>query len=112
MTIDWTKPVQTRDGRSVEIITTKGRENQPVLGYVADRTELWSWFSDGHFLSQRTYSLNDIVNVPERRELWLNVYEGGDAECYAVREDADNSRSSYERIACVHVKYKVGEGLE
>ena len=34
--IDWTKPVMTIAGEAVTLITTKGRGNQPVIGYLGD----------------------------------------------------------------------------
>jgi len=34
MSIDWTKPVQTRDGRKVTIYTTTAPTEYPVHGYI------------------------------------------------------------------------------
>lgn len=113
MTIDWSKPVQTRDGRPVEIITTKGRDRlYPVMGYIADNTAPDHWDSKGRFYAGQTAGCPaDLVNVPEERELWLNVNEGGVFFGYDTKQDAATFAGTG-RIACVHVKYKVGEGLE
>jgi len=54
----------------------------------------------------------DIINVPEKRELWLNIYPNTYLiGAYETRTDADNWASS-DRIACVRVEYTEGEGLE
>jgi hypothetical protein len=34
MMLDFNKPIQTRDGRKVEILTSKGREPYPIVFYV------------------------------------------------------------------------------
>lgn len=65
--IDFTKPVQTRDGRKVRILATDARTDYPVVGLVEqpvgiESTESWtlegSWYSNGRLSSY------DLVNVP------------------------------------------------
>lgn len=68
MSIDWTKPVQTRDGRRVTILCTNaatvcGNEPQPVIGYI-DLGAPMSWSLNGRFDPSRINSHLDLVNVP------------------------------------------------
>jgi hypothetical protein len=72
--IDFTKPVQTRDGRPVEIITTKGRGHWPVLGYIGDDADVRTWTMDGIFAVTGAHP-NNLINVPEAVVGWVNVYE-------------------------------------
>lgn len=109
MTIDWSKPVQTRDGRPVEIITAKGRGDRPIVGYIAESLILSSWLSGGVRYHDGQNG-EDLINVPEERELWVRVYSDG----YLIAQ-GNKDFSAYEDddlFACVHVKYRVGEGLE
>lgn len=124
--LDLTKPVQTRDGRSVRIFCTDGGGDMPVLGaigaYPKGHWDLRRWSAKG-FIRPPGYGADndDLMNIPEtfEQELWLNVYkkapgslrEWGTAFHYN-REDADRSAGN-DRVACVHVviKGEVGEGL-
>lgn len=114
MTIDWSKPVQTRGGKPVEIITTKGRGSHPVIGYVGYTEILDGWMIDGTYNGKKPTD-RDLINVPEERNLWVNVYEDGCSFAHANRDTAEYACSvrlkNSPRIACVHVKYKIGEGL-
>lgn len=63
--IDWNKPIQTRDGRPVEILSVKGRGERPVVGYmyVLD-DEIETWEADGTYCGDEMKHL-DLVNVPD-----------------------------------------------
>ena len=107
MTFDPTKPCTTRDGRPVEIITTKGREPWPVVGYRNRETQPCCWTARGNGQSP----LLDLINAPEPKrsgEVWVNVYLNG-AVTWNSRADADKCAAS--RVACVHVPWTEGEGL-
>lgn len=76
MALDLSKPVQTRDGRPVTIITTEGREPWALLGYVSDDKVPRTWYSDGAVFSD-AQSQNDPINAPEPKRsgvVWVNVY--------------------------------------
>jgi hypothetical protein len=80
--IDYTKPVQTRNGLEVEIITTKGRGDQPVIGYIGKSDVTETWGVDGMYFEHGCgESISDLVNVPEPPKVIcvLNVY--ADSEC-------------------------------
>lgn len=67
MSIDFTKPVQTRDGRKVRILCTDADctylgQPQPIIGVVGTHAPT-SWSADGVY-ADGTYSNNDLINVP------------------------------------------------
>jgi hypothetical protein len=78
--VDFSKPVQTRDGRKVEIKFTDGRDSHyPICGYIEGDTFIQTWTSDGYFSYNRHKSPNDLVNVPEKpkpktHKFYVNAY--------------------------------------
>lgn len=115
MTIDFDKPVQTRDGRTVTILTTeRANITHPVVGLINDEhiyvfTEEGWLYDDG-----REHDLN-LMNVPVKRtrEVWLNLYpEERDTGAHETKEIADKYASTT-RIACIPVtiEFEEGEGL-
>ena len=87
MTIDWTKPLQTRDGRKVRILCrdSKLEPKCPVLGLIENPRNglesLETWNENGSiypqsFLDSFSYektSERDLINVPEER--WIYVFK-------------------------------------
>lgn len=71
--IDFTKPVQTRDGRPVEIITTKGRGQYPILYYIDDCLEIYRASTNGREAYCNNQSPYDLINVPEPRVYFANL---------------------------------------
>ena len=66
--IDWTKPVQTKDGRPVEIVTTKARfKDFPIYGYVGNDDVLTSWPERGSIYRNLGPCVLDLINVPETK---------------------------------------------
>lgn len=114
MTIDFTKPVQTRDGQPVTILTTK-REHAlyPVVGMV-NGDEVLVFTAKGCLFNNGMEHDLDLVNVQERHETWINIYHnehGCPWVCpYQTKEEADY-KAAPERIACVRIEYKIGDGL-
>lgn len=49
--IDISKPLMTRNGQSVEIITFNGRGAWPIVGYIGKQKKLSNWRKDGSFES-------------------------------------------------------------
>lgn len=45
-----TMTAQTRSGEPVEIITTEGRGNYPIVGYIGDEVETQAWRENGKYL--------------------------------------------------------------
>ena|SRR3990172_3501816 len=127
--LDKTKPVQLRDGRKVrnicwDYLLTRGEVG--IAGIVRSKDgsrDYWQeWTMDGRvYLSYDSISPDDLINVPEKIEGWMNVYD----ECnwlyvrpniHLTKAGADRyisgKRIGGKRIACIWVSFSVGEGLE
>lgn len=117
--LDLTKPVQTRVGGAVEIISTTIRGIQKVAGYVRDSSVIEFWHEDGRYYETgRKETDMDLINVPEKRtvEFWVNAYSDGKigSICDSKKEADDVSiQNKPHRIACLHIvkEFPVGEGL-
>lgn len=112
MQIDWTKPVQTRNGIPVRILCTDGPHPvYPVLGVIEGRQYVDNWTKNGTFTGEQGHDL-DLVNVLDIRGGWINFYEDGSCSApHRSRGVADGAANIAKRIACIYVKYTVGEGL-
>lgn len=108
--IDLTKPVQTRDGRRVRILCADAKGDFPIIGAVEERdgTERsGSWMRDGRYLCTGP-STSDLLNLPEKRPVWVNVYPPGVQRDYYHPDKASaDSFATSSRIACIEVIYKV-----
>jgi hypothetical protein len=72
MTIDFTKPVTTRDGCPVRILCTDRPGEFPVVGLVGE--DVYAWTLDGGFGYGRN-SPYDLSNPKTKREAWTLVYK-------------------------------------
>lgn len=109
--IDWTKPVQTRDGRKVRVLCTDMKQRtSPVAGLItsSDGEEYQqSWGADG-LLAPRCKGAADLINVPEKRVVWVNMCKDGVSGCFTSRGLANLGAYS-SREACVRIEYEVGQ---
>lgn len=62
MSFDPTKPCRTRDGRAVEILTTKAAGHFPIVGNVNGVSEFESWTKNGDARIYSGPNLLDLVN--------------------------------------------------
>lgn len=62
MSFDPTKPCRTRDGRAVEILTTKAAGHFPIVGNVNGVSEFESWTKNGDAFHYSGPNLLDLVN--------------------------------------------------
>lgn len=108
--IDLTKPVQTRDGRRVRVLCTdvKGESNS-VVGLVdGGNTETCQiWHGDGSYIPN-SESSQDLINGPEKRVVWVNMYPSKIAQPHTSKINAD-TRAGHDREACIRVEYEVGQ---
>lgn len=123
--IDFDKPVQTLYGEPVRIIETNvAGARYPIVGLVATGggERLYRYDRQGRVSlgrgprSPRPHSL-DLINVPEKHTLWLNInrVSGNRAAVggyYSSREEADAWAIGVARIACIPITVTEGEGLE
>ena len=110
MIIDLAKPVMTRDGRKVELITTSGREPYPLIGYIDNGTCAIMWKRDGRRVSSHeTYV--DLINVPEPKrvvDFWVTFDRVGGAWMHSSRKEAED----YTSAAISHIRWTEGKGAE
>lgn len=106
--IDFSKPVRTiTTKQAVDIITTRARHPiYKVHAYIGDNDVVSVFTLDGRLSENGPRFLE---NVPERRPLHLNIYDGEDGTGryritqHASREEAD-AAAEPGRLACVEVK--------
>lgn len=100
---DPTKPVQTRAGDSARIICTDRVGTRPIVALVKqDNTESVSTYTKDGFAYCGESNPNDLVNIPEKRLVWLNVYPN-DIGAHLSRAKADANAGS-ERTAYICVE--------
>lgn len=115
--INWNKPLQTRDGDPVTIITREGRGKYSVMGYIGNDEYITYWRPDGRFFDEQVTDGCDIINVPEKqaqREVWYNVFKNTEGQLntgftYESREKADGSSVADNRVACIKVVLTEGQ---
>ncbi len=112
--LDINKPIQTRDGRPVEILTFKGRSSRyPIVGYVGDSTDTYTWTVDGTYLVGDVKP-TDLVNTSQKHIGYANVYLAASSEglyniySYPTRDHADRMKAG-NRIACIRIEFVEGQ---
>ena len=118
--IDWTKPVQTKNGWSPRIISREGPPDYPYVGVVTTMTKvhLFAWNGEGQILPEGSLSEWDLINVPEKHELWVNVWRDKADNLFTVVDfdqagsDRDASADGmYKLVARIRREFEEGEGL-
>lgn len=80
---DPAKPVQTRKGWPARIVATdiKGKDPYPILALVTHPEgyeEIETYTTNGCYNAKNfDQNIMDLVNVPERETVWVNVYRDG-----------------------------------
>lgn len=111
----------TREGRPVRIYAVDHDGRLPVIGAIMENDGFWhvaTWTRNG----KSRWGHGDLFLAPppkRRGELWVNVYVGLAGDVWMgsgvlTREDADHaaSRGDDQRIACLHIEWTEGDGLE
>ncbi len=111
------KPVQTRKGDKARIVCTDVKsygDEWPILALIthSNGCELLRQYTRLGRMGKVYDNDHDLVNVPEEHEAWINLYGGEGDSCYwySTREVADQCAGT-DRIACIKIKFKDGEGL-
>jgi hypothetical protein len=81
MTIDFSKPVTTRDGRPVRILCTDRPGEWPVVGLIEGNIHAWT--ADGR--NQPHSPSYDLINPKTKREAWAAIFQGSTASGGLVR---------------------------
>ena len=82
--IDWTKPVRTRHGKPVEILSIHGKAPRPIVGYIEGIFEPITWNINGKYYEFGNDEF-DLENAPEpvkTQEVWANVYKSDKGNLY------------------------------
>ena len=108
MSIDFTKPLQTRDGKKVRLLCTDAREPYPVVVLYEDTKDVGLRTSDGKCLVGISCAA-DLMNVPEQVTVdrWMNVYPES-AFVYNTKELAIGARDK--GSVTLHIKRTVPVG--
>ena len=73
-----TRPIVTRDGRSVRIVCTDGRyENYPIIALVEDedgKKDVETYTIEGSSIDGYEHQ-QDLFFSPEKKEGWINLYK-------------------------------------
>lgn len=94
-TLDLSKPVQTKDGAKVVILTTTAPGPYPVVGYITDELLFSShgvtsetWTIEGRF-NNKLETDTDLVNTPPPMvKRWLNLYHKSSSAMHSTEEAA------------------------
>ena len=113
VTVDWTKPIQTRDGYPARVLCTDlksgtDREVAVVVSYQEDDEGLIRVAYDGRMYDKREYP-GDIINVPEKGTVYINIYSPNDMVLHTTKEAAEQYLIKALCIARVKVEYTVGQ---
>lgn len=118
MKIDMNKQYRTRDGREVRVLCTDADgEKCPVIALVGTERIVCRYTPFGEnivaVINNRAFADPDydLVPVPEKRTVWVNVYGNGDHAFFKTRNLADDrARSNFHtRLTCIEVQYEVPE---
>lgn len=115
MTVDWTKPIQTRDGRPARVLCTDLKSPNELRVVIAvlltdgKREDVWYRPPCGKFYGMNKESPTDIINVPEKRTVYINIYSPNDMVLHTTKEAAEQCLVKDLCIARVKVEYTVGQ---
>jgi hypothetical protein len=114
--IDWTKPIQTKDGNKAwQEFTLKTASRYKHIVFVEGvYSEITPALCDDFGVLAPPVG-SGIINVPEKRDVWINVSRGLSGGLlydgpYESKEQAD-AHAAENRTACARFTYTEGEGL-
>lgn len=90
------KPVCTRDGRKAIFLTTLSNKSFPVVAIVSCGQEENVYQYDINGICEEYDSNLDLMMLPEKREMWMNIYKSGisyisGGGLYDTKEKAKNA---------------------
>ena len=113
--IDFNKPVQTLDGRKARVLCTDlTNPEYPIAVEIIHNNlpaSLIAYPEDGKFDGNRT-SPADLINVPETRVVWVNMYPSAVGTAIAFGYETNDIADEFAggaREACIRVEYTVGQ---
>lgn len=115
MTIDFSKPVQTRDGRKVRVLCTDGpNRDRPIVGFVEGDTDPSTWTKEGLYSEHGSPSPRNLINAPERVERWVPMFcEKGHGAMAALRDSREAAIDArvglFPVLALLRITYEDGK---
>lgn len=104
--IDIKKKYKTRSGLDVRFVSDQGPQDWPIIGFIGDDSKPYTWKQDGAFQPRGQHKY-DLIEVKEKKVIYVNVYEDSSICGYKSEPDAWNDRNQKNgRIACVRVEYE------
>lgn len=110
------RPVITRWGREVEIISFDGRGEYPVLGYIEQQNIIKAWTKDGHYLSSCVEDKNALdlfmkeTIIEHEGWIWAKALSTGkiitSSNVYETEEQAFINKIICHGTAVVKIKFK------
>ena len=118
MSLDLTKPVQTRNGQKVRILCTDAEcanndVPQPIVGLVAGEfSGPKAWCADGSYFGDRSFSRLDLINVPPQKKkvtVFIELRRGHDGSLYAASRPHKAPEASFNTIAATTIEMEYEE---
>lgn len=111
--LDFTKPIETVDGRPVEIITQAARDHHyPIKAYIGNAQTLESFTEDGYYHEDLRDHPANLRNAPERLTGYVNMYpkrpSSDSFTIHATRAIADREAGA-NRIGVTKVELVAGK---
>ncbi|MDE2105110.1 MAG: hypothetical protein KGL39_48170 [Patescibacteria group bacterium] len=115
MTLDLTKPMQTRDGRKARLLASDLKSQFQLVFVITDKDgneHVGERYADGRYSSGYDRP-HDIINVPEPPKVhveYRNCYQRGVLNYYGYpsRVEADKEAGP-NRIACIRITWTEGQ---
>lgn len=114
-TVDWTKPIQTRDGRKARLLGMLDNKIYTHAVAITDGAGEFVTICADNGTYSDTASRLDIVNIPPKPrqiDVWVNYFYDGlyPIGCYLTRAAADAAVRGGHRIGCR--KVVITEGFD
>ncbi len=114
---DYNKPFTTKRGWPARLMgkLEGGSLMYPwVVAYKApDGVETVSAYADGGIYTVSSPNSDfSLINIPEKREGWINVYPNKLLSPLLSSKNEAEGYAQQGRIACIHVSFVEGEGLQ
>lgn len=106
--IDIKKKYKTRNGLPFYPVTDQGRGQYPIIGYIGDGESVKVWTRYGKYSQAVDGHQYDLVEVKEKKVMYVNVHKDGDIYAYDSAYTArQHCPSGF--VACIRVEYEEGQ---
>jgi hypothetical protein len=101
--LDFSRPIRTKHGLEVEIISTGGRPGKELIGYIGTNLLPSTWNAEGQYCD--TPSEMDLENVPEVRNGVVGIVldSNGELRSTGIYADEKTLRTMYPNVRVLTV---------